>query len=310
MVWLLLALAVVVGAMVLWTARVSREVDRRVPPDGPWIEVPGARIHYVDLGPRDAPVLLMVHGLMGQMRNFTHSLSERMAADYRVVVIDRPGWGHSSLTGPRLDMAGQARAVADFIAALGLERPLLVGHSMGGALGLALALDHPRVVRGLALIAPYAQPVDQPPEPFKSLQVPRGLRTLIAWTIAVPIALRTAAKKSVRVFAPDAVPADFPIKGGGALGIRPKSFLSGCYEIGLGRPAMERQSPRYDEIALPVAILYGRGDALLDPELHGRRTAEAIPGATLTLVEGGHMLPVTHADITERWLRNLASSPS
>jgi pimeloyl-ACP methyl ester carboxylesterase len=302
---LIVVLATIFAALVLWSAYVSRGVERWVPMDGRQIEVPGARIHVVEMGPADAPALVMIHGIMSQLRVFTYALAGRLAADRRVIVMDRPGWGYSTLAGPRLDLAGQADAIAAAIRALGLERPLLVGHSMGGAVSLALALRHPEAVRGLALIAPYTQPVDAPPTPLKGLQIPAVLRPLIAWTIAVPLSMRTGRAKTVAVFAPDPVPEDFPIKAGGALAIRPAAFQMGSFEIGIAKEAVEAQAPRYGEIAMPVAILYGRQDTLLDPALHGTHTASVIPGATVELLDGGHMLPVTHVDATEAFLRRL-----
>jgi pimeloyl-ACP methyl ester carboxylesterase len=305
MIWFLVALAVVIAALVLWSGYVSRGVERWIPMDGRQIEVPGVRIHLVEMGSADAPAIVMIHGIMSQLRVFTYALANRLAADRRVIVMDRPGWGYSTLTGPRLDLSAQADAVAAAIAKLGLERPLLVGHSMGGAVSLALALRHPDAVRGLGLIAPYTQPIDTPPEPLKGLLVPAPLRPLIAWTIAVPLSMRTGKAKTAQVFAPDAVPEDFPIKAGGALAIRPKSFEQGCYEIAMAPEAMKIQAPRYGEITLPVSILYGRQDALLDPELHGRKTASDVRNGAIEMLDGGHMLPVTHIDATEAWLRKL-----
>ncbi len=305
MIWFLVALAVVVAALVLWSRYVSRGVERWIPMDGRQIEVPGVRIHIVETGPADAPAIVMIHGIMSQLRVFTYALAGRLAADHRVIVMDRPGWGYSTLTGPRLDLGAQADAVAAVIAKLGLEKPLLVGHSMGGAVSLALALRHPDAVRALGLIAPYTQPIDTPPEPLKGLLVPAVLRPLIAWTIAVPLSMRTGKAKTAQVFAPDAVPEDFPIKAGGALAIRPKSFEQGCYEIAMAPEGMKVQAPRYGEITLPVSILYGRQDALLDPELHGRKTASDVQNGAIELLDGGHMLPVTHIDATEAWLRRL-----
>lgn len=305
MIWFLVALAVVIGALVLWSAYVSRGVERWVPMDGRQVEVPGVRIHYVEMGPADAPAIVMIHGIMSQLRVFTYALAGRLAGDRRVIVMDRPGWGYSVLTGPRLDIRGQADAVAAAILALGLEKPLLVGHSMGGAVSLALAFRHPGAVRALGLIAPYTQPIDQPPEPLKGLVIPAPLRPLIAWTIAVPLSMRSGKAKTVAVFAPDPLPEDFPIKAGGALAIRPASFQMGCYEIEMAPEVMKAQAPRYGEIAIPVSILYGRQDALLDPELHGRKTASAIPHGAIEMLDGGHMLPVTHVDATEAWLRKL-----
>lgn len=305
MLWFLVALAVVIGALVLWSAYVARGVERWVPMDGRRIEVPGVRLHVVEMGQPDAPAIVMIHGIMSQLRVFSYALAGRLAADHRILLIDRPGWGYSGLAGPRLDIPGQADAVAAAIQALGLEKPLLVGHSMGGAVSLALALRHPDAVRGLGLIAPYTQPVDTPPEPLKGLLVPAPLRPLIAWTLAVPLAMRTGRAKTVAIFAPDPVPEDFPIKAGGALAIRPASFAMGCYEMAMAPEIMKAQAPRYGEIALPVAILYGRQDAVLDAELHGGKTASAMQNGKVDYLEGGHMLPVTHVDATEAWLRTL-----
>ncbi|HWU94036.1 MAG TPA: alpha/beta hydrolase, partial [Sphingomonas sp.] len=111
MIWLLVALAVVIAALVLWSAYVSRGVERWVPMDGRRIEVPGVRLHVVEMGPADAPAIVMIHGIMSQLRVFTYALAGRLAADHRVIVMDRPGWGYSTLTGPRLDLPAQADAV-------------------------------------------------------------------------------------------------------------------------------------------------------------------------------------------------------
>ncbi len=288
-----------------WSAYVARKAEEMVPPDGRFADVPGARLHYVDMGPEDAamPAIVMVHGLMGQMRNFSHSLAERMAKDHRVILVDRPGWGHSTLTGPRPGIIAQAAMIAALIEQLGLERPLLVGHSMGGAVSLALALDRPELVRGLALIAPLAQVVDKVPAVFAGLLAPAPLRPAIAWLVAVPAGLAKGRKTAEAIFAPDPVPADFATRGGGALAVRPKSYMAGSFELEHAPADMAKLVPRYGEIRMPVAILYGRQDAVLDPELNGARTAAEIPGATLELVDGGHMLPVTHPEATEAWLR-------
>ena len=305
MLWVLLGIAAVAAALVVWSAYVSRGIARMIPADGQRAEVAGVDFHYVDLGPRDAPAILMIHGILSNWRIFTYALAPAMARDHRVVAIDRPGWGYSRLTGKRLDIAEQAEAIAALIDRLGLERPLVVGHSMGGAVSLALALAHPDKVRGLALIAPYTQPIERPPEPLKGYAVPAPLRAPLAWTLAIPIAMRSGKARTVDVFHPDTVPADFAVRGGGALAITPAGFRSGTYEMGMAKRAMDAQAPRYGELKLPVAILYAHGDALLDPELHGTDTAAAIRGAEVELVEGGHMLPVTQPALVEAWLRRV-----
>lgn len=300
---LLLAIVALVAGLAGWSWLVNRRIEAAVPPDGEFLDVPGARLHYVDRGPRDAPAIVMVHGLLGQLRHFAYALLEPLAKDHRVILVDRPGWGYSTLTGKRPGIAAQAAMIAALLDRLGVEAPVLVGHSMGGAVSLALALDRPERVRGLALVAPYTQPVDEVPPAFAGLAVPAGLRALVGWTLAVPVGVRTGPAKARSVFAPDAVPADFGTRGGGMLSVRPTSFQAGAFEIAVASPEMAQIAARYPGLGVPVAILYGRDENLLDPELHGVRTAAAIPGAALTLVAGGHMLPITHPAETEAWLR-------
>ena len=90
----LLLLALVIGGLVAFSARTARQVEKAVPPLGRFIDVDGARIHYLDQG--SGPPLLLIHGLAGQMRHFTHSLLDRLKSDYRVVILDRPGSGYST----------------------------------------------------------------------------------------------------------------------------------------------------------------------------------------------------------------------
>lgn len=299
-------LGVFVLGLAGWSAYVGRKAEEMVPAEGKFADVPGACLHYVELNPQaGGPAIVMVHGLMGQLRNFSHSLAARLAADHRVILIDRPGWGHSQLRGPRPGIAAQAAMIAALIEQLELEKPLLVGHSMGGAVSLALGLDRPELVRGLALIAPLSQAVETVPAPFKGLLAPPALHALLAWTVAVPVGLRKGQETAAAIFAPDPVPADFALAGGGALALRPKSYIAGAFEVQAAPGEMAALVARYGAMRVPVAILYGRSDAVLDPALNGETTAAAIPGATLALIDGGHMLPVTHAEATEAWLRGV-----
>lgn len=307
MLWLVGATLILVS-LLAWTALISRGIARMVPAEGKLLEAGPVCFHYLDLGPPDAPAIVMVHGILSNTRIFTYHLAPAMARDHRVIVVDRPGWGYSALNGERLHIGKQADAIAHLIGQLNLQKPLIVGHSMGGALALALALAHPDKARGLALIAPLTQVLDRPPAAFASYHLPPILAQLISVSIAIPIAMLTGKTKTAKVFAPDPVPADFAVRGGGALAIQPESFRQAAFEIGSTREALQAQVGRYAEIKLPVAILYGKADAILDPQSHGMITASAIAGATIEQVEGGHMLPITAPDITEAWLRRVSAS--
>ncbi|MEP9401336.1 alpha/beta hydrolase [Sphingomonas sp. VNH70] len=297
--------ALIGGVLVGWTAIAAVAADAMVPPDGRFVDVPGGRLHYVDTG-GDGPVIVMLHGLYGQLRNFSYALTAELERDHRLILIDRPGWGHSTVEGTQPPIEVQARMIADAIDALGLDRPLLVGHSMGGAVALALALDHPAKIGGVALIAPLTRPLAALPAVFTGKAPPAPLRALAAWTIATPLSSLTGLLVAKKIFAPDAVPGDFGTRGGGMASLRPSAYEAGAFEIHAANPSLEAMVPRYGVLAKPVAILYGRDDNLLDPLLHGEATAAAIPAATLTTIAGGHMLPVTHPGEVARWLRPLA----
>lgn len=287
------------------SALFGREAERKVPADGGFVEIEGTRLHYVDRG--SGPAIVMVHGLGGQLRNFTYALSELLEGEHRLIVVDRPGSGYSAVkAGTTLDMRAQGRLIARLIDRLGLEKPLVVGHSMGGAVALAAALAAPGKVGGLALLAPLTQPMDQPPEPLRRLQRDSAAtRRLVARTFGVPMGRLTSGPNLRAIFAPDPVPDDFGTRGGGLLALRPGNLEAMMWDVSVARDDLEAMTPRYGGLALPVSILFGRGDALIDPEVQGRRTAEVIPDAEYELTEGGHMLPVTHPDACARVMRGV-----
>jgi pimeloyl-ACP methyl ester carboxylesterase len=284
----------------------ARDAERRAPRDGDLLEVDGASLHYVDRG--SGPAIVMVHGLGGQLRNFTYALTGRLADEFRVIAIDRPGSGYSSAApGERPDIRAQARLVIRFIEKMGLERPLLVGHSLGGALALAAALAAPSRLGGLALIAPLTQPLDRAPEALRVLQKKsRVTRTLLSRVYGIPFGRLFGSVALKPVFAPDPVPDDFQERGGGYLALRPGNMEANMFEIAASKDDLTAMVPRYGEIDMPVSILFGRGDDLLDPDHHGRLTARQLPNARFELTDGGHMLPVSHPDVTARFVRDAA----
>ncbi|MGX4642596.1 alpha/beta fold hydrolase [Massilia sp. SYSU DXS3249] len=310
LLFLLALVALVLAALAWFTHRTARRIDQFLPPKGQFVDVPGARLHVRELGcdPGVGPDLLLVHGLCGQMAHFDYGVVEELWKRYRVVVVDRPGSGHS-LRGEATsaDVSAQAGALAALIGKLGLVRPTVVGHSLGGAVALALALEHPASVGALALVAPLTRAPERAPAVFRALTIAsRPLRALVAHTIALPVALSTSHKALADVFAPEAAPRDFAVKGGGLLPLRPSAFLAASCDmqaVATGVPAIEA---RYGELALPVGVLYGREDALLDWRINGQGLVDKVPGAWLELVDGGHMLPVTQPLLTAAFVERVA----
>ena len=292
------------AGLTLFSRAQARRAEAQVPPDGRFLEVDGARLHYVDVG--EGPAIVMVHGLGGQLRNFTYALTERLAPHHRLILIDRPRSGYSTVPpGVEPGLKDQADLIAKAIRALDLKRPLLVGHSLGGAIALSLALDHPDLVSGLALIAPLTQPQTEVPAAFKGLAAggaSKVSRALVANLLAVPLGTLTAKQTTAAVFAPEPVPDDFAVAGGGLLALRPGNVYAAIFEMQAAADEMAGIAARYGELTLPVSILYAREDNILGFQVHGERTAGEIDRARLELVDGGHMLPVTQPDLTAAFI--------
>src|SRR5271163_3247954 len=167
-----------------------------------------------------------------------------------------PGSGYSTRPAgadPRL--RAQAEVMAKVIGALKLGRPLVVGHSMGGAIALAIGLDHPECASGLALIAPVTQVVGAPPAAFRGLDIQSPpMRWIVAWTLAAPAGILGADRVLKAVFAPEKVPADFVRLGGGALGLRPRSFYAASTDMEAVNDGFDEMIRRYRTLTIPIGI--------------------------------------------------------
>jgi len=301
------ALFAVLGVgSILFTLLIRRRVEAAVPALGRFVQVGQTRLHIMERG--SGPPLVLVHGLGAQMRNFTYALVGQLAANFRVICIDRPGCGYSTRpTQVPASLSGQAETIANLLSALGLDKPIIVGHSYGGAVALALAVNHPEKVGALALVAPLTHAQKMAPAAFRDLVIAsKHLRKLIAWTIAIPVSMATGPRILDLVFRPDTVPADFATAAGGLLALRPGQFFaasSDLVNVGEDLPAIEE---RYSSIRVPVGILFGKYDQILGYEQHGVAMQAKIPGLALSLVEGGHMLPLAAPELTARWIAEFA----
>ena len=298
--------AAVIAGLVLFSAWTAWRVEKALPPRGNFLQLTGARIHYLERG--SGQPIVMVHGLGGQSGNFTYGLVDELAREYRVIVVDRPGAGYStreSDDSARLRM--QAAVVADVIRKLGLDRPLVVGHSLGGAIALAMALDSPDAIGSLALLAPLTHVPKQVPAPFRPLDIPsKWVRWVISWTLGVPIGIRQGPAIVKMIFAPEAVPKDFATRGGGLLSLRPWNFYNVSTDLVAADADLPAMIERYPAIRVPVAILYGTSDEVLDYREHGEAMKTKISNLRLKLVEGGHMLPVTQPELAAGFIRESA----
>jgi pimeloyl-ACP methyl ester carboxylesterase len=306
---ILILIAVLLGVAHLRTRQMAAQAEAMVPRTGNLQPVAGGTIHYLDLGPREAQVLVLIHGLGGQLQHFTYAMADLLSDDFRLIVVDRPGAGYSDRDSSALAaFSEQARMIGELLDILKVDNPVLVGHSLGGAISLAMALDRPDKTRALALLAPATQEQSNSPDVFKGLEIRSGwLRVLLGQTIAVPIARASADKMLTAVFAPEAVVPDFMTRAAGALGLRPRGFVSTSEDLVAFETSMPPQVARYGgALNIPGGILFGAGDAVLSPELHGK-SMQAHGLSYEELGGRGHMLPMTAPQECVDFVRRIAA---
>ena len=295
----------------LWTRKLASDAAKAVPRAGQIQPVDGGTIHYVETGPQDAPAVILIHGLAGQLQHYTYAMTDLLKDDFRVIAIDRPGCGYSERAQDDLAaLPEQARMIADFMGAKGLENSVVVGHSLGGALTLALALDYPDKVRSMALIAPLTQVQDDVPDIFKGLELRSALmRRIVGNTIAAPMGKATADKVLTFAFAPEQPVGDFMIRAAAILGLRPVAFVGASSDLVMLEDVLPAQAARYGELKVPGGILFGDGDTILSHEKHGKPMMAF--GLTYEEMAGrGHMLPMTAPRECVDFVRRMAALPS
>lgn len=302
-------LAVAAAFFFAWqTRRIAARAAALVPVTGKFLDVDGNRIHYVEAG--EGRPIVCLHGLGGQLHQFSGTIFDELSREFRVIALDRPGSGYSvRAPGASARLTEQARIVSRLITALRLDRPLLVGHSLGGAVALALAENHPDTIAGLALLAPLTKHRTEVPAGFASLYIKSPLkRWLLTRTVAVPNGLKLAPATLAYVFGPQKPGDDYMTAGGGWLGLRPAHVEATCADFVAIEEDMPAIEAKVGTIALPVGVLFGTADKVLDFATDGASMTERLPGVDFERLEGvGHMPQFVAKAETLAFVRRMAA---
>lgn len=289
------AAAAALAATALYNARRTRRAERENPPRGRFVEVDGVRLHVLEAG--DGPPVLLIHGNVVTAEDFAvGGLIDRLARHHRVVAIDRPGMGHSDRPRDRLwTPSAQAGLFRRAMQRLGVERPVVVGHSLGATVAAALALDHPDAVRGLVLVSGYYYPTMRPDVLLTVPPAVPVIGDLLRHTVSPLFGAASMPGLLKGMFTPCPVPQAYRDGHDTDLALRPGQIRAMAEDGAMMVPAAAAMRDRYGELRLPVAILAGTEDVVAFPDRESERLHDDIPHSTLRLIPGvGHMLH--HAD--------------
>src|SRR3984893_7865805 len=276
-------------------------IQRAFPAQGRMVEVAGATLHVVELGPRDAagPPIVMLHGASSNLEAMRRPLGEALAKNHRVILIDRPGHGWS--TRARLDdstPAIQGRMIDEALEKLGVGRAVLVVHSWSGALGARMALDYPQRVAGLVMLAPVAYPWPGGVGWYNKVVTTPVIGPLLAYTITLPLGFFLTESGSRGVFLPQIMPQDFVSNTATPLLLRPREFLANARDLVTLKAAVAEQAPRYANIGAPMVVITGDVDKTVSTNIHSRPLTAVVPNAKLIVLPNvGHMVQNAAPDL-------------
>jgi pimeloyl-ACP methyl ester carboxylesterase len=235
---------------------------------------------------------VLLHGNGALVQDFTLSdLVKRLAKNHRVFVFDRPGYGYS--TRPRgrgWTPEAQAELFRNAFDELGIDEPIVLGHSWGAMVAIALGLDHPEAVKSLVLVAGYFYPTARADVAFFSTPAIPVAGTLMRYTISPLIGRSIWPALMRKIFGPNPMPKAFE-KFPKWLALRPETIRAAAVETSMLIPAAARLSKRYSELAVPAVIVAGDADRLVTTKRQSERLHEELSGSTFHLVPGvGHMV--------------------
>jgi pimeloyl-ACP methyl ester carboxylesterase len=266
------------------------EAAAATPGPGTIVTVDGVPIHLVRMG-RGRPIIL-IHGASGNLRDMTFRLAPALASDFEVIAVDRPGHGLSGVTpGGGVSINAQAALIRGAMAEIGVERPIVVGHSYGGSVALAWAVDAPETLSALVLLA----------APSQTWEGGLGLMTdLLASSVTGPVLAQTfsrvvtqgfAERTLAGVFAPQAPPPGYLDHLDLDLVLQPASLRENARQLDTLKQELRPMIPDYPKLPMPIELVHGEADTTVGLEIHSAVFARQVPHARLTRLPGiGHML--------------------
>jgi pimeloyl-ACP methyl ester carboxylesterase len=292
--WLLVALLAVVaasGAAAIYAVLQARAAERKTPPAGRFLDVDGVRLHYIEQGQGD-PIVL-IHGNGTLIQDFTVSgLVDGLSKRHRVIVFDRPGFGYSTRPRSRIwTPMAQAELLMKALDQLAVERPVVLGHSWGTLVAVALGLQFPSRVRGLVLASGYYFPTARWDVPVLSPPAIPVIGDVMRYTVSPLLGRLLLPRIIQRLFEPAPVPERFNRLFPKEMMLRPSQLRASAADTALMVPAATELQSRYRELKSPVMIVTGADDKIADVGRQSERLHKELSGSEFMALPGlGHMV--------------------
>lgn len=269
---------------------VARNTERRHPPKGLFITVDGVRLQYSDRGEGSPVVLIHGNAVTGDDWN-TSGVAELLLQKHRVIIFDRPGFGYSERPRGHLwTAAQQAELLHKALQQLGIERPVVVGHSWGTIVALALAERHQADTAGLVLLSGYYVWTARPDVLLVAAGALPVIGDLLRYTISPLLGWLQMPLLKWQMFSPARVPARFQAEYSSAMALRPSQIRATSIDGVLMIPGALALRGEYKNLTLPVTIIAGEGDRVVFKR-RSEQLQDRIRGSVLQIVKGaGHMV--------------------
>lgn len=267
----------------------AKKAEAETPPQGKFVSVEGVRLHYVDRG--EGSVVLLLHGNGVLLQDYKASgVLDLAAKNYRVIAFDRPGFGYSDRPRSRIwTPLEQGRLILQALQQLGIQRAVVVGHSWGTLVALAMGLEEPAFVQGLVLLSGYYYGTARPDVvPMSAPAIPL-VGDVLAHTIS-PLAGRLMSPGAVKAsFHPAPVSEKFksyPLE----LTFRPSQIRATAADTAMMVPGAIDLSRRYADLKMRVVAMAGEGDLIVHREKHSERLVSELKNGELRVIPGqGHL---------------------
>ena len=279
------------AAAALVNHALARRAEHRDPPEGKFVSIGGVRLHYIEGGA--GPCVVLLHGNGTMARDFVLSgVFDLLCKDHRVIAFDRPGFGFSDRPRGRIwTPNAQAALLQKALQQLDVERAVLVGHSWGTLVAIAMALRDKARTAALVLLSGYYFPSLRMDALLMSWPAVPLLGDILRYTISPLVGRLMAPAAHRKMFDPAPVAERFTREFPVELEVRPSQLRAGAAEAALMIPSAAGLARRHSELSLPVAIMAGRGDKIVDCDSQAGRLKAELAGSKLTTVPGvGHMI--------------------